>query len=337
MVSTRRHSSAAGDDSPKPAAKKAKAKSSKKPPATKPPATPTKPSSKPSPSTPTPGTPPSSKKPPKSPQKPSHLPSLPPHFSSLHSLVLELRSDRTAPVDSNGAEALCLRDPSDPRVYRYHVLIALMLSSQTKDAQVGAAMRRLQASPGGLSVASVQAMDEATLKALIFGVGFHNNKTKYIAQATRILEEKHGGDIPPTAEEMIADLPGVGPKMAYLVDNIAWGRVAGIGVDTHMHRMFNLLGWVKSKNPEDTRLQLEHWLPREHWGSVNLEWVGFGQETQQEKGKSVGKALGCSRPGDALRLMRRVGLDVVKEGEKIGRGEEVREALRKKGEGEEGE
>lgn len=251
----------------------------------------------------------------KSPQKPSRLPGMPSDFHSLHSLVSELRADRTAPVDSNGAEELCIEDPDDPVTYRYHALIALMLSSQTKDAQVGAAMRRLQAHPGGLTVAGVHKMDEATLKQLIFGVGFHNNKTVYIKKSTAILVEKFGGDVPPTAAEMIKELPGVGPKMAFLVDQIAWRRApAGIGVDTHMHvrtlprsareisssdpappffqcsrppvlpssqRMFNVLKWVESKNPEDTRLQLEHWLPQSYWEDVNLLWVGFGQQTQQ--------------------------------------------------------
>ena len=59
-------------------------------------------------------------------------------------------------------------------------------------------------------------------------------------------------------------LPGVGPKMAHLVMDIAWGNVTGIAVDTHVHRISNRLGWVKktTKDPEDTRKALEDWLPR---------------------------------------------------------------------------
>lgn len=60
---------------------------------------------------------------------------------------------------------------------------------------------------------------------------------------------------------------------------VAWGEVTGIGVDTHVHRIANRLGWVKNcKTPEATRKQLEDWLPRELWSEVNLLLVGFGQQ-----------------------------------------------------------
>lgn len=59
-------------------------------------------------------------------------------------------------------------------------------------------------------------------------------------------------------------MPGVGPKMAYICITAAWGVVEGIGVDTHVHRIANRLHWVKkpTKNPENTRKELETWLPR---------------------------------------------------------------------------
>ncbi|RZC36914.1 HhH-GPD domain containing protein, partial [Asbolus verrucosus] len=58
----------------------------------------------------------------------------------------------------------------------------------------------------------------------------------------------------------------------------AWGEVTGIGVDTHVHRITNRLGWVKTKTPEDTRKGLEKWLPKEHWSELNNLLVGFGQQ-----------------------------------------------------------
>jgi adenine-specific DNA glycosylase len=73
-------------------------------------------------------------------------------------------------------------------------------------------------------------------------------------------------------------LPGVGPKMAHLTMQVAWKNVIGIGVDTHVHRISNRLGWVKSNTPEQTRMQLQRWLPHEYWGVVNLLLVGFGQK-----------------------------------------------------------
>ena len=125
------------------------------------------------------------------------------------------------------------------------------------------------------------------------------------------------------------ELPGVGPKMAYIVENVAFKRQTGIGVDTHMHRIFNQLKWVKSKNPEQTRVQLESWLPKEYWSTVNLLWVGFGQEVQQFKPKLLRKALDSTRPRDALKLINKLGLDYRKEGEKLGLKDEIESALKK--------
>jgi endonuclease III len=118
--------------------------------------------------------------------------------------------------------------------------------------------------------------------------------------------------------------------MAFICESVAWDVQSGVGVDTHMHRLFNLLHWVKSKTPEQTRVQLEAWLPQEYWAEVNLLWVGFGQEVQQQKPKVLRKALDCSRPSEALRLLKRCGLDYSKEGAKLGLEDEIRTAIAKK-------
>lgn len=245
-------------------------------------------------------------------------------WQDIYTLVEELRADRTAPCDHSGCEALPDRT-TDPKNFRFQVLLSLMLSSQTKDAVVGEAIRSMQAD-GVLSVEAIADMDPTVLNGYIQRVGFHNNKTKYIKLAVEILKSDYDSDIPPTAVAMMR-LPGVGPKMAFICENVAWGRASGIGVDTHMHRLFNQLRWVSSKNPEQTRIQLEAWLPQDKWMEVNLLWVGFGQEVQQFKPKILRKALDCQGPADALRLLKRCGLDYVKEGKKLGLEEEIREAL----------
>jgi len=237
--------------------------------------------------------------------------SLPPpeNWEKIYKLVEELRADRSAPVDTDGGEALPQRNLG-PVVYRFQVLIALMLSSQTKDAVVGETMRKLQ--EHGLTVENIHNTDHETLNGLIGKVGFHNNKTKYIKSASEIIITKYNGDIPPTANEMM-ELSGIGPKMAYIIESICYGTNSGIGVDTHMHRIFNILKWVNSKTPEQTREQLEGWLPKEKWGEINVLWVGFGQESQQQKEKMLRKALECSSPKEALKLVQKCGLDVKKE------------------------
>jgi len=119
---------------------------------------------------------------------------------------------------------------------------------------------------------------QGELEKLIYPVGFFRNKAKYVrAAAQRIAAGEWGGDIPGSIEALCS-LKGVGPKMAFICMNSAWGRHEGIGVDVHVHRIAARLRWTHAaKNPEDTRASLEAWLPRKLWHEVNHIFVGFGQ------------------------------------------------------------
>lgn len=164
-----------------------------------------------------------------------------------------------------------------------------MLSSQTKDTTNAIALHRLQTelpSPG-LTLETILAVNPARLNELIYVVGFHNNKTRYIKATAEILRDRFNGDIPSTADELMS-LPGVGPKMAYLCLSAAWGKTEGIGVDVHVHRITNLWGWHRTKGPEDTRVALEAWLPREKWHEINHLLVGFGQTICLPVGRDCG-------------------------------------------------
>jgi len=156
-------------------------------------------------------------------------------------LIKELRKDRTAVVDTMGCERLA--DPqASEKDRRYHVLVSLMLSSQTKDTVNAAVMGALKAR--GLSVKRI--LDETSedeFHELIKPVGFHNVKTKNIRKATQILRDQYDEEVPSTMEALLA-LPGVGPKMALLVLKCAFDITAGISVDTHVHRISNQLGWT---------------------------------------------------------------------------------------------
>ncbi|XP_035390494.1 endonuclease III-like protein 1 isoform X2 [Electrophorus electricus] len=200
----------------------------------------------------------------------------PPDWRRQLSFIREMRSGRDAPVDHMGAEK-CYDPGASPEVRRFQVLVSLMLSSQTKDQVTAAAMQRLRAH--GLTVETVLKMDDDTLGQLIYPVGFWKTKVKYLKRATEIIHEEFGGDIPSTVEALVR-LPGVGPKMAHLTMAIAWNQVSGIGVDTHVHRISNRLGWTRTqtKNPENTRQALEGWLPKETWCEINWLLVGFGQQ-----------------------------------------------------------
>lgn len=199
-----------------------------------------------------------------------------------------------AAVDTMGCERLADTTAS-PRDQRFHTLVALMLSSQTKDTTNAAAMHRLKTelpahkpgAPVGLNLENMLAVAPEVLNQLIWAVGFHNNKTKYIKQTAEILRDQWGGDIPDTIEGLVS-LPGVGPKMGHLCLSAAWGRTEGIGVDVHVHRITNLWGWHKTKNPEETRMALQSWLPREKWHEINWLLVGLGQTICAPVGRKCG-------------------------------------------------
>ncbi|KAL1903209.1 alpha,alpha-trehalase nth1 [Sporothrix stenoceras] len=229
----------------------------------------------------------------------------PTDWELFYNLVKEMRMPggpaANAAVDTMGCERLALESAS-PRDRRFHTLVALMLSSQTKDTVNAVAMARLQSelpphepgAPPGLNLENMLAVDPNLLNQMIWQVGFHNNKTKYLKQTAVILRDQWGGDIPPTAEGLMA-LPGVGPKMAYLciAAEHGWNRVEGIGVDVHVHRITNLWHWQKpgsaaAKTPEGTRLSLQSWLPRDKWKEINWLLVGFGQAVCLPQGAKCG-------------------------------------------------
>lgn len=176
-----------------------------------------------------------------------------------------------------------------PRDRRLQTLVALMLSSQTKDPVTAAAMKNLQAGlAGGFNLEALLEVEPDELNRMIGSVGFHNNKTKYIKATALIIKEHFQGEIPDTIEGLIS-LPGVGPKMAYLTMSAAWGRDEGIGVDVHVHRITNLWKWNKTNTPEQTRAALESWLPRDRWHAINHLLVGLGQTVCLPVGRKCGE------------------------------------------------
>ncbi|GFH62018.1 hypothetical protein CTEN210_18495 [Chaetoceros tenuissimus] len=159
----------------------------------------------------------------------------PKEWESIWSLVEELRADKSAPIDSDGGPELPEKHLGE-KVYRFQVLVAFMLSSQTKDAVVAEAMKKLQ--EHGLTVENIHATEESTIDSLIQKVGFHKKKAEYLKQVAETLISKYNSDIPKTADEIMA-LKGIGPKMAYLIENVCFGTTSGIGVDSHMDNIFN--------------------------------------------------------------------------------------------------
>lgn len=198
----------------------------------------------------------------------------PANWEQIYQEISVFRKNNLAPVDTVGCERLATS--TEPHVYRYEILTSLQLSSQTKDQVTAQAIENLKQLPAGLTIQSLLDTSDAQLDACISKVGFHNRKTIYIKKTAQICKDDYGFDIPDTLEGLMA-LPGIGPKMAHLIMQCAWMKTVGIGVDTHVHRISNRLGWVKSKNAESTRKELEGWLPKAYWRDVNSMLVGFGQ------------------------------------------------------------
>ncbi|KAL7937033.1 DNA glycosylase [Trichoderma chlorosporum] len=223
----------------------------------------------------------------------------PSDWEEMYNVVRKMRAPggiaHGAAVDTMGCERLADRNAS-PKDQRLHSLIALMLSSQTKDTVTAVVMRKLQTelpaykpgAPVGLNLDNLLAVDANLLNQMIWAVGFHNNKTKYIKKTAEILRDEWNGDIPDTVVGLTS-LPGVGPKMAYLCLSVAWNRTEGIGVDVHVHRITNMWGWNKTKNPEETRLALQSWLPHDRWREINGLLVGLGQSVCLPVGRRCGE------------------------------------------------
>ncbi|RDX47442.1 DNA glycosylase [Lentinus brumalis] len=220
-----------------------------------------------------------------SPRKPKIIPTAletphpaPPRWQETYDTIKRMRSRIVAPVDTMGCDRAQLKE-ADPRNQRFSTLISLMLSSQTKDEVTDAAVAKLREAVGGtLSVDAILQADESVISEAICKVGFWRRKTQYIKQAAQKLHDEFGSDVPKTVDELCS-LPGVGPKMAFLALQVAWKLNAGIGVDVHVHRITNRLGWHKppTKTPEETRLNLQSWLPLELHPEINHLLVGFGQ------------------------------------------------------------
>ena len=162
----------------------------------------------------------------------------------------------------------------DQKSDSFQVLVATMLSAQTKDAVTFAASKRLfrrASSPrvmGRLSVTEIE--------HLIYPVSFYRNKARHVKETCSQLVTRFNEQVPSTMDELLT-LPGVGRKTANLVLIVALRSRSNICVDTHVHRISNRLGWVKTKTPEQTELALYDVMPRRWWASVNLFLVTWGQ------------------------------------------------------------
>lgn len=156
----------------------------------------------------------------------------------------------------------------------FQVLIATALSARTQDATTLAASTRLfkrANTPRAMAALSVREIEK-----LIYPVSFYRNKARHVKACCEMLVDECDGVVPGTMEELTR-LPGVGRKTANLVLILAFRSRDNICVDTHVHRIANRLGWVVTKDPEETEQALYAATDRRWWASINLYLVTWGQ------------------------------------------------------------
>ena len=155
----------------------------------------------------------------------------------------------------------------------FKVLISCILSLRTQDKTTGAASTRLFALAG--APAQMVLLPREVIEKAIYPVGFYRNKAAQILEICRVLLEKHDGRVPDEIDDLLK-FKGVGRKTANLVVTLGFGK-PGICVDTHVHRICNRWGYVRTKSPEETESTLRGKLPGEYWLIINDLLVTFGQ------------------------------------------------------------
>lgn len=155
----------------------------------------------------------------------------------------------------------------------FRILISTILSLRTKDEVTKIASERL------FSLArtpeEMLRLEEEEIERAIYPVGFYRNKAKTIKEICKVLIERYNGRVPDDIDELLK-LKGVGRKTANLVITLGYNK-PGICVDTHVHRISNRLGYVKTKTPEETEFALRGKLPEEYWIEFNDLLVTLGQ------------------------------------------------------------
>ncbi|PMP63411.1 MAG: endonuclease III [Caldimicrobium thiodismutans] len=144
------------------------------------------------------------------------------------------------------------------------LLVATILSAQCTDERVNKVTAELFE-----KYKTAKDFAEAPLEELanaIKSTGFYQQKAKYIKEACKIIVEKYGGEVPRSMDELL-ELPGVARKTANIVLSNAYGIVEGIPVDTHVSRLSQRLGLVKSKDPVKIERELMEIVPKEEWFS----------------------------------------------------------------------
>ena len=178
----------------------------------------------------------------------------------------------------------------------FQILIATLLSARTQDSTTHAAATRLfkrAHTPRTMAVLPVRELEQ-----LIYPVSFYRNKARHVKACCQQLLARFDGRVPSTLDELVS-LPGVGRKTANLVLILAFNSRQNICVDTHVHRISNRLGWVRTTMPEQTEQALYAATDQRWWRLINLYLVTWGQNVCRPLSPRCGQ---CAVAADCLRI-----------------------------------
>ncbi|MFH0826332.1 MAG: endonuclease III [Candidatus Omnitrophota bacterium] len=162
---------------------------------------------------------------------------------------------------------------SEEKLDPYRILISCLLSLRTKDQTTARATHRLfKVADNPVDMVK---LTPKRIQRLIYPVGFYRNKSRVLIEVSRKIIQDFAGRVPGRLEDLLA-LKGVGRKTANLVLGLGF-RIPAICVDTHVHRISNRLGWVKTQSPKESEKALEKIIPRRLWVDLNTWLVAFGQ------------------------------------------------------------
>ncbi|MCD6252934.1 MAG: endonuclease III [Thermotogae bacterium] len=164
-----------------------------------------------------------------------------------------------------------------PRTHNHtdplRILLCTILSQRTRDENTERACENLFQRFKTLD--EIANADPKEIEPLIVAAGIYRQKAVRIVEVSRTIKNKYAGQVPSTLEELL-QLPGVGRKTANIVLAVAYG-IPAIAVDTHVHRISNRLGWVKTEKPDATEEALKKIIPLKLWKDLNGSMVEFGR------------------------------------------------------------
>ena len=176
--------------------------------------------------------------------------------------------------DSNDKTTLN-RMRKNPNAFK--ILISCLLSLRTQDKNTEKASKKLFAVAD--TAHKITDIHTKELEQLIFSSGHYKKKAETLQHVSRELINRFNNKVPNTRKQLL-NIKGIGPKTANIVLAFAFGKQV-LPIDTHCHRIPNRLGWVKTKTPENTEIELEKILPKKHWQEFNAIFVQFGKELCQ--------------------------------------------------------